>query len=410
MPFTRRRGSSRTRSAGSRKRHYGKDPSLWLGHGLWRPGRGVRGTPPRSGTAGGREVECPGQGRDNRSIIKTVVETQLQAGYTVSPFGACFTSPFFLLAALLDPEKSHLAKKSERNTNVTGFTVVSENCVKGCEAIGCDTATGSPENDFRYVGEQLDPNSGFYYNRARWMDPGTGRFIGVDPYEGDPQSPVSLHRYLYANASPVSFADPTGQFSFTLTGVMAAMTISGTLAGAAYTYFHPPGSDPEKNFTWKGYLTWTAAGALTAGAAISGTWVFAGASLPLIEAEVRQGTQVIGTISGRISPSVSNYWTSAQSALGHYGKHAGSLKSFMGTNLYTPTQYAADAAFIVQNYSGPALKSTTGLNAAVSFLGRNAKGLEVFGLVLSNQGGKVVTFFAVTWKDLVKQVPQLGRQ
>jgi RHS repeat-associated protein len=68
--------------------------------------------------------------------------------------------------------------------------------------------SGSAVNDFRYVGEQADPNSGFYYLRARWMDPASCRLLGVDPEMGDPQAPVSLHRYLYANASPISFRDP----------------------------------------------------------------------------------------------------------------------------------------------------------------------------------------------------------
>lgn len=73
-------------------------------------------------------------------------------------------------------------------------------------------STGSTANEFRYVGEQLDPNSGFYYNRARWMDPGTGRFFGVDPDPGLGTAPITLHRYLYAGASPVSFSDPSGEF------------------------------------------------------------------------------------------------------------------------------------------------------------------------------------------------------
>jgi RHS repeat-associated protein len=85
--------------------------------------------------------------------------------------------------------------------------------------------TGTTENEFRYVGEQWDPNAGFYYLRARWYDQSTGRFASVDPYAGDPQAPVSLHRYLYANASPMSFSDPTGEFSFTET--MVTMSIAG---------------------------------------------------------------------------------------------------------------------------------------------------------------------------------------
>jgi RHS repeat-associated protein len=71
--------------------------------------------------------------------------------------------------------------------------------------------TGKTKNEFRYVGEQWDPNAGFYYLRARWYDQSTGRFASVDPYAGDPQAPVSLHRYLYGNASPVSFWDPSGE-------------------------------------------------------------------------------------------------------------------------------------------------------------------------------------------------------
>jgi RHS repeat-associated protein len=92
-------------------------------------------------------------------------------------------------------------------------------------------SSGSTPNDFRYVGEEFDPNAQFYYLRARWMDPGTGRFVGVDPYEGDPQAPISLHRYLYANASPINFIDPSGKMSWSLTNIQTAFVISAVLTG-----------------------------------------------------------------------------------------------------------------------------------------------------------------------------------
>lgn len=76
-------------------------------------------------------------------------------------------------------------------------------------------SSGSTPNDFKYVGEQLDGNSGFYYNRARWLDTRVGRFASVDPFIGDLQAPISLHRYLYANVSPVNFSDPSGQTPLT---------------------------------------------------------------------------------------------------------------------------------------------------------------------------------------------------
>jgi hypothetical protein len=45
------------------------------------------------------------------------------------------------------------------------------------------------------------------------MDPTTGRFASEDPFEGDPDGPVSLHRYLYANGGPVNSFDPTGKYT-----------------------------------------------------------------------------------------------------------------------------------------------------------------------------------------------------
>ena len=87
--------------------------------------------------------------------------------------------------------------------------------------------SGTTENNFLYVGEGLDPNCGFYNLRARWYNPTNGRFASVDPYEGDPQAAVSLHRYLYANASPVNNSDPSGNID--LGEEMASIDISNTL-------------------------------------------------------------------------------------------------------------------------------------------------------------------------------------
>jgi RHS repeat-associated protein len=70
--------------------------------------------------------------------------------------------------------------------------------------------TGPTPNEFRYVGEQWDPNTGLYNNRARWMDPSIGRFVSSDQYFGDVQSLSNLHRYLYVGNSPVSSIDPSG--------------------------------------------------------------------------------------------------------------------------------------------------------------------------------------------------------
>jgi RHS repeat-associated protein len=88
--------------------------------------------------------------------------------------------------------------------------------------------SGSTENDYLYTGEQFDPNIGFYYLRARYMDPETGRFISMDSYAGDRMSPISLHKYLYANCNPIMFTDPSGYFS--LGSVMCSITIQGIIS------------------------------------------------------------------------------------------------------------------------------------------------------------------------------------
>jgi RHS repeat-associated protein len=70
--------------------------------------------------------------------------------------------------------------------------------------------TGTDPQPYAFAGEPLDPNSGFQYHRARWMDPRVGRFISADSLPGSASDPTSLHNYLYANADPVDTVDPTG--------------------------------------------------------------------------------------------------------------------------------------------------------------------------------------------------------
>ena len=59
------------------------------------------------------------------------------------------------------------------------------------------------------------------------MDPSSGRFTAADCFGGNPHSAISLHRYLYANASPVSHSDPTGYF--TMVEMSAALAVRGVI-------------------------------------------------------------------------------------------------------------------------------------------------------------------------------------
>jgi len=70
-------------------------------------------------------------------------------------------------------------------------------------------STGTSTNNYLFAGEQYDPDLKLYYNRARYLNTGTGRFISMDSFEGD-DDPLSLHKYLYSEGNPIDGADPSG--------------------------------------------------------------------------------------------------------------------------------------------------------------------------------------------------------
>jgi RHS repeat-associated protein len=65
-------------------------------------------------------------------------------------------------------------------------------------------------NAFRFTGEQWDEDLGMYFLRARYLNVTTGRFHTMDTFEGVTTDPITLHKYLYANANPAMFIDPSG--------------------------------------------------------------------------------------------------------------------------------------------------------------------------------------------------------
>ncbi|HLX69591.1 MAG TPA: LamG-like jellyroll fold domain-containing protein [Verrucomicrobiae bacterium] len=74
-------------------------------------------------------------------------------------------------------------------------------------------SNGAPQTVYLYCGEQFDPDLGFYYLRARYLDQNTGRFWTMDSFEGNNEDPSSLHKYVYAEDNPINLIDPTGFYS-----------------------------------------------------------------------------------------------------------------------------------------------------------------------------------------------------
>ncbi|MBP0011245.1 RHS repeat-associated core domain-containing protein, partial [Roseofilum sp. Belize Diploria] len=94
---------------------------------------------------------------------------------------------------------------------------------------------GSSENNYLYRGEQYDSFAQMQYLRARYYDPHLGRFASVDPFEGWLYQPMSLHRYLYGNANPVTFSDPSGEVAVNMGLHSALMSILSSMSYAVPT-------------------------------------------------------------------------------------------------------------------------------------------------------------------------------
>jgi len=106
------------------------------------------------------------------------------------------------------------------------------------------TAVAPTPNEFLFAGEQFDSDLNLYYNRARYLNVSTGRFWTMDTFEGDDESPLSLHKYLYVSADSANRIDPSGKdglaeinLGFAIGQVISSITtlvIRGAVAGALF--------------------------------------------------------------------------------------------------------------------------------------------------------------------------------
>lgn len=91
--------------------------------------------------------------------------------------------------------------------------------------------SGQSANKFGYTGHQMDKESGLIYFQARYYDPQTGRFLTQDPYEGDWNTPLSLHHYLYAYGNPTVYVDRDGHSATVAGGIGGFFWGFGQMAG-----------------------------------------------------------------------------------------------------------------------------------------------------------------------------------
>lgn len=81
------------------------------------------------------------------------------------------------------------------------------------DAAGNPLGTSVIGNPWMFTGRQLDPETGLYNYRARYLDPDKGRFITRDPL-GIWEDNINLgNGYSYVGNNPVNRTDPTGECS-----------------------------------------------------------------------------------------------------------------------------------------------------------------------------------------------------
>jgi RHS repeat-associated protein len=129
--------------------------------------------------------------------------------------------------------------------------------------------TGTDPQPYAFSGEPYDPNVGFQYHRARWMDPRTGQFLGMDPWDGDIFEPSSLHRYTYAASDPVNRRDPSGRFSL---GEMAAVSVIVGVVFAIVNSIHTVIKGGMQSEIYKSYAKGFLLGAGVAGSVYLVVW------------------------------------------------------------------------------------------------------------------------------------------
>lgn len=104
--------------------------------------------------------------------------------------------------------------------------------------------TGTSVTNYKYTGQELDPESGLYYYKSRYYDNVLARFISPDSIYSNLYVPQDLNGYTYCGNNPINNVDPDGHSIETfIVSVVVCATISAVMAG------HASGGDPNAVLT-----------------------------------------------------------------------------------------------------------------------------------------------------------------
>lgn len=98
--------------------------------------------------------------------------------------------------------------------------------------------------DLRFPGQRYDALTGLHYNYYRDYDPGAGRYIQVDSIGLG----GGINPYLYANAAPLVYTDPTGEVGIVGAVTGAAIEVAVQALG---NYRNGCGVLDAQNYNWR---------------------------------------------------------------------------------------------------------------------------------------------------------------
>ena len=87
--------------------------------------------------------------------------------------------------------------------------------------------TETIDNPIKYAGEYYDEELNMYYLRARYYDPGIGRFTSYDEIQGDISNPLDMNRYVYCINNPIKYVDPIGKKGIDVSALLLLQAFSG---------------------------------------------------------------------------------------------------------------------------------------------------------------------------------------
>ena len=148
--------------------------------------------------------------------------------------------------------------------------------------------------NYRFTGQEYDPETGLYNYNARLYDPVIGRFLSADTIIYLTYYSQDFNRYTYCRNNPVIYTDPSGHVVWIIP-VLIGVAVGGIMGGIM-------GGTQGKVFSkeaWQ-HFNWTAAGIGAVAGAVSGG-VGAGVGIGLMAVGLTGSLAAdiaVGTLSG----------------------------------------------------------------------------------------------------------------